>query len=543
MAKKITFHDEARQKLLSGVNQLADAVRITMGPKGRNVLLEKKFGGPLITNDGVTIAKEIDLKDPEENMGAQLVKEVSTKTNDVAGDGTTTATVLAAALLEEGIRNIVAGANPVLLKRGMDKALTKVLEELRKMARPVNSKAEIAQVATVSAQDPEVGEVIAELMEKVGHEGVITVEESQTFGIAKEVVEGMQFDNGYISPYMITDPARMEAAYENVYILVTDKKISSIKELLPLLESMVQSGKKELVILCEDLDGDALTNLVLNKIRGTLGILAIKAPGFGERRKEMLKDIAALTGATVISEELGMKLDQATLADLGRARKVIATKDHTVIVDGQGSPEAVKTRVAEIKAALDNSKSDFDKEKLAERLAKLSGGVGIIKVGAATEVEMKEKKMRIEDALNATKAAVSGGIVAGGGAALLHAARALEAFQGSNEDEAVGGKLVRSVLFAPIKQIAENAGKNGDVIVQKVLETSSGSNGYDALDDEYVDMFEKGIVDPVIVVESALQNAVSVAGTVLTTGASVTDIPEDKTAPEMGGMPGGMGMM
>lgn len=545
MAKKITFQDEARQALLSGVNQLADAVRITMGPKGRNVLLEKKFGGPVITNDGVTIAKEIDLKDPEENMGAQLVKEVSTKTNDVAGDGTTTATVLAAALLEEGIRNIVAGANPVLLKRGMDKALHKVVTHLNEIAKPVNTKEEIAQVATVSAQDSEVGDVIADLMEKVGHEGVITVEESQAFGISKEVVEGMQFDNGYLSHYMVTDPARMEATYENVNLLVTDKKISNIQTILPLLEVLAQSGTKDLVILCEDMDGDALATLVVNKLRGSFNVLAIKAPGFGDRRKEMLKDIAALTGARFISEELGLKLENVTVADLGQARKIVSGKDHTVIVDGKGDPKAVEARIAEIKVSLETSKSDFDKEKLAERLAKLSGGVGIIKVGAATEVEMKEKKARIEDALNATKAAVSEGIVAGGGSALLHAAKVLDDFRGANSDEQVGGKLVRSVLAMPLMQIAHNSGKNGEVVVSEVLKSDRANFGYDALNDEYVDMFERGIVDPKMVTRSALENAVSVAGTVLTTGAAVTDIPEDKASgdPTGGmGMPG-MGMM
>lgn len=542
MAKKITFQDEARQKLLTGVNKLSDAVRITMGPKGRNVLLEKKFGGPMITNDGVTIAKEIDLKDPEENMGAQLVKEVASKTNDVAGDGTTTATVLAAALLEEGIRNIVAGANPVLLKRGMDKALKKVMEALRDMSRPVQSKEEVAQVATVSAQDEEVGEVIAELMEKVGHEGVITVEESQTFGISKELVEGMQFESGYISHYMVTDPTRMEAEHENAHLLITDKKISSIKDILPLLEALAQSGTKDLVIICEDMDGDALATLVLNKLRGSLNVLAIKAPGFGDRRKEMLKDIAALTGATVVSEEVGRALESANVSDLGSARKVVATKEHTTIVDGKGNQADVNARIAEIKVALDHAKSDFDKEKLQERLAKLTGGVGVIKVGAATEVEMKEKKMRIEDALNATKAAVLGGIVAGGGAALLHAASALEGFRGANDDEAVGGKLVMTVLSAPIEQIAENAGKNGDVVINEVKKGGKDF-GYDALQDEYVNMFERGIVDPVIVTQSALENAVSVAGTVLTTGAAVTDIPEEKPAMDPSAAMGGMGMM
>lgn len=540
MAKKITFDDKARQALLRGVHQLNDAVRITMGPKGRNVVLEKKYGGPMITNDGVTIAKEIELKDPEENMGAQLVKEVSIKTNDVAGDGTTTATVLAAALLEEGIRYVVSGVNPIMLKRGIDKAVEKVVAKLDEMAKEVKTKEEIAQVATISAQDAEVGETIAELMDKVGHEGVITVEESQTFGIDKEVVEGMQFDNGYISPYMITDTQRMEAIYEDAKILITDKKISSIKEILPLLEQIAQSGKKELVIIAEDVDGDALATITLNRLRGSFNILAVKAPAFGERRKAMLKDIAVLTGATLISDELGLKLENASMSDLGEARKVIAEKDKTVIVEGKGSAEAVENRVNEIKAELDKTKSDFDKEKLAERLAKLSGGVGIIKVGAATEVELKEKKMRIEDALNATKAAVKEGIVAGGGAALIHAAAALQDFKG-DADEILGAKLVASVLSKPLWQIAENAGKKGDVIVSQVATHGKGEEfGYDALADQVVNMFEAGIVDPKMVTRSALQNAASVAGIVLTTGASVTDIPEEKPAmpamPDMGGM-------
>jgi chaperonin GroEL len=553
MAKNIVYQDDARKKLLSGVGQLADAVRITMGPKGRNGLLEKKFGGPVITNDGVTIAKEIDLKDAEEDMGAQLVKEVATKTNDVAGDGTTTATVLAAALLEEGVKNMAAGANPVLLKRGMDKALAKVIKYLDEVAKQVKTKEEIAQVATVSAQDEEVGEVIADLMEAVGHEGVITVEESQTFGISKELVEGMQFDNGFISPYMITDPSRMEASYENVKLLITDKKISSIKEILPLLEAIAEGGSKELVILCEDMDGDALATLVVNKLRGSFNVLAVKAPGFGDRRKEMLRDIAALTGGKVISEEIGMSLGGATMADLGEARKVVSTTDNTVIVDGKGDKADVDARIAELKVNLDNSSSDFDKEKLAERLAKLTGGVGIIKVGAATEIEMKEKKMRIEDALNATKAAVQGGIVAGGGAALLHAAKVLDGFKGSGADEELGGKLVREILSIPVWQIAENAGKNGEEIIAGV--SGKGETvGYDVLTEEFVDMFKAGIIDPRIVTESALQNAVSVAGTVLTTGVIVTEIPEENSggsgggdaaaaAAAMGGMGGMPGMM
>jgi len=544
MAKKILFQDEARQKLLSGARQLADAVRITMGPKGRNVLLEKKYGGPFITNDGVTIAKEIDLKDPEENVGAQLVKEVATRTNDVAGDGTTTATVLAVALLEEGIRNVVAGANPILLKKGMDKALRAVVEELNAMSKPLKTKKEIAQVATISAQDEEIGEVMADLMEKVGHDGAITVEENQRgMGISMRTVEGMQFDNGFISPYMITDPARMEAIYEDVKILITDKKISSFKDLLPVLEALVQSGKKELVVIAEDIDGDAMANIVVNKLRGGFSMLAVKAPAFGERRKEVLKDIAILTGGTVISDELGMKLETTTLNDLGEAKKVVSGKDNTMIIDGKGSSKDVAARVAELKAGMEKTKSDFDREKLQERVAKLSGGVGIIEVGAATEIEMKEKKTRIEDALNATKAAVQEGIVAGGGAALLHASKVLENLHAANEDEKVGIRLVKFVLSSAVRQIAENAGKNGEVVITEILKKDSPSYGYDALKDEYVDMFEAGIVDPKMVTRSALENAVSVAGTVLTTGATVTDIPEEKSAAGMGGGMPGMGDM
>ncbi|MFA5855678.1 MAG: chaperonin GroEL [Candidatus Gracilibacteria bacterium] len=547
MSKKIIFHDEARQKILSGASQLAAAVRITMGPKGRNVLLEKKYGGPLITNDGVTIAKEIDLKDPQENLGAQLVKEVATRTNDVAGDGTTTATVLAVALLEEGVRNVVAGANPVLLRKGMEKALKRVIEKLNEMAKPVKTKKEIAQVATISAQEEEVGETIAELMDKVGHDGAITVEESKLgTGLTMKVVEGMQFDNGYISPYMVTDTARMEASYENVKILLTDKKVSSFKELLPLLEALVGAGKKELVIIAEDVDGDALANFVLNKIRGGFNVLAVKAPAFGERRKEMLKDIAILTGGTVVSDELSMKFEEVGLDDLGEAGKVLSGKEHTLIVDGKGSAKAVKERVEEIKVLMDQSKSDFDKEKMAERIAKLAGGVGVISVGAATEIEMKERKTRIEDALNATKAAVKEGIVAGGGSALLHAAHALESLKGDNDDENVGIRLVMSVLPMATRQIAENAGKNGEVVITEIRKSKSESFGYDALRDCYVDMFEAGIVDPKMVTRSALENAVSVAGTVLTTGATVTEVAEEKSCcggGAGGGMGGGMGGM
>ncbi len=540
MAKQIQFGDAARQRMMNGVKKLADAVRITMGPKGRNVVLDKKYGAPLITNDGVTIAKEIELDDKYENMGVQLVKEVATKTNDVAGDGTTTATVLAYALISEGLRNLAAGANPIALKRGIDKAVKKVVEELDNVKKDISTQEEIAQVATISAQDPEVGRLISEVMEAVGKDGVITVEESQTFGLDKEVVEGMQFDNGYISPYMVTDSSRMEAVYENAKILITDKKLSSVQSILPLLEKMAQSGRKELVILAEDVDGEALATMVLNKLRGTFSMLAIKAPAFGDRRKEILKDIAALTGATVISEEIGLTLENAEPEHLGEARKVVASKDHTIIVEGKGSEKEIDARIAEIKVTLDHTKSDFDKEKLMERLAKLSGGVGIIKVGAATEVELKEKKHRIEDALSATRAAVEEGIVAGGGTALLQASKVLaHAGKGSGDDEITGMHIVYRALQAPVFQIAENAGKEGPVVVDMVRNAKEG-HGYDAEKGEMVDMIQMGIVDPKKVTRSALQNAASLAGIFLTTEAAITDLPEEKK--EMMGGGGGMGM-
>lgn len=541
MSKQIKFSDDARQKLLAGVKQLADAVRITMGPKGRNVVLDKKYGSPTITNDGVTIAKEIDLKDPFENMGAQLVKEVATKTNDVAGDGTTTATVLAYALILEGLRNVTAGANPMVLKDGIKHATNLVVEELKKMAKDISTKEEIAQVATISAQDPLVGELIAEVMDMVGKDGVITVEESQTMGLDKEVVEGMQFDSGYISHYMVTDTTRMEAVVEDAHILITDKKISSIQEILPLLEKIAQSGKKELVIIAEEVDGDALATLVLNKLKGTFSVLAIKAPAFGDRRKEMLKDIAVLTGGKYISEEVGLKLDSVELEDLGQARKVVATKDHTIVVDGKGDKSAVETRVKEIEALFDRSTSDFDKEKLMERRAKLVGGVGVIKVGAATEVELKEKKHRIEDALSATRAAVEAGIVPGGGVALLQASKVLETVTEGHTDFLTGVSIVLRALDAPIKQIAENAGKEGSVIADKVLNSGVG-HGYDAAEDEYVDMFASGIVDPNKVTSNALFNAASIAGIFLTMEGAVVDLPEEDKPEMPGGMPG-MGMM
>ncbi|KKU79962.1 MAG: 60 kDa chaperonin [Candidatus Peregrinibacteria bacterium GW2011_GWA2_47_7] len=518
MAKQIVFSDEARQKLLAGVKKLADAVRVTMGPKGQNVVLDKKYGPPVITNDGVTIAKEIDLEDPFENMGAQLVKEASTKTNDVAGDGTTTAVVLAYAIISEGLRNVAAGANPMVMRRGIEKAVAVIVEALKKMKRDVTTREERAQVATISAQDPNVGELIADAMEKVGSDGVITVEESQTLGLELEHVEGMQFDNGYISPYMVTDPARMEAVWENPKILITDKKISSIQDVLPLLEKLAQSGKKELVIIAEDVEGEALATFVLNKLRGTFHVLAVKAPAFGDRRKEMLKDIAVLTGGTVITEELGRKLDSATLDDLGEARKVVCTKDETVVVEGRGDQKEITARVNEIKSVLDNTKSDFDKEKTAERLAKLTGGVAIIKVGAATEVEMS-------------------------GVALLQAASAVDSLKLFG-DELTGAMIVRKALEMPARQIAENAGREGSVIVSEIMKAKPG-HGFDAETMKMdVDMFAEGIIDPLKVTRTALQTAASSGALYLTTRAAVCDIPEKEKAMSGGnGMPGhGMGM-
>lgn len=540
MSKQVNFGDTARQKMISGVQQLSDAVRITLGPKGRNVVIDKKYGAPMITNDGVTIAREIELKDPFENMGAQLVKEVATKTNDIAGDGTTTATVLAEALIREGYRNITAGANPMYLKKGMDLAVKKLVEELDKVKIDVgDSKERVAQVATISAQDEQVGSLIADILEEVGHDGVVTVEESQTMGLEKEVVKGMNFDNGYISPYMVTDAARMESIYEDVMILITDKKISSVQDILPLIEKLVQSGKKEMVIIAEDVEGEALATFVLNKIRGVFSVLAVKAPAYGDRRKEMLRDIAALTGGKVITEELGLKLENATLEDLGEARKVISDKDKTIIVEGKGKKEDVEARISEIKVHMEKSTSDFDKEKLVERMAKLAGGVGVIKVGAATETELKEKKHRIEDAVSATKAAVQEGIVPGGGVALLQAAHVLDGLDVEG-DVLTGVHIVKNCLSSPLHQIAENAGKDGAVIVHKVKEQKKGV-GYDAAKDTYVDMVEAGIIDPKMVTRSALQNAASIAGIFLTTEAAITDIPEEK--PDMPAMPGGMGGM
>jgi len=542
MSKQIQFGDDARKQIISGVNQLADAVRITLGPKGRNVVIDKKYGSPLITNDGVTIAKEVELEDPFENMGAQLVKEVATKTNDVAGDGTTTATVLAAAMIAEGFRNITAGANPMQLKRGIDKAVAKIAAELENVKVEIgNSKEKVAQVATISAQDEEVGNLIADVLDEVGHDGVITVEESQTMGLESEVVKGMHFDNGYISPYMVTDPQRMDAEYKDAKILITDKKISSVQEVLPLIEKLVQGGTKELVIVAEDVEGEALATFVLNKLRGIFSVLAVKAPAYGDRRKEMLKDIAALTGGTVITEDLGLKLENVELSDLGEAHKVISSSEKTVIVEGKGKQADVDARVGEIKVMMENTSSDFDKDKLAERMAKLAGGIGVIKVGAATETELKEKKLRIEDAISATKAAVQEGIVPGGGVALLHAGPALDGMKVEG-DEATGVKIVKLSLESPLRQIAENAGKDGAVIVSKVVEQKAGT-GYDAAKADYVDMIQAGIIDPKMVTRSAIQNAGSIAGIFLTTEGAITDIPEENPPAAAPAMPGGMGGM
>jgi chaperonin GroEL len=500
-------------------------VKVTLGPKGRNVVLDKKFGAPTITNDGVTIAREIELDEPFENMGAQLLKEVATKTDDVAGDGTTTAVVLGQALVTEGLKNVTAGANPMIVKRGLDKAVERVVEELKKNARPVDNREQIAAVAAISAADPEVGEVIAEVMDKVGKDGVITVEEGQSLGLEKEYTEGMQFDRGYISPYFVTNPDRMETILENPAILITDKKISSIQELLPALEKAVQQGKP-LFLVAEDVDGEALATLVVNKLRGTVNVLAVKAPGFGDRRKEMLRDMAILTGASVISEELGRKLDSVTPEDFGTARRVVATKDDTTIVDGAGSSDEIKARMAQIKAQVEDTTSDYDREKLQERLAKLAGGVAVIKVGAATEVELKEKKHRIEDALSTTRAAVEEGIVAGGGTALLQTIPSLDELK-LEGDENIGVNILRRALEAPVRQIAENAGQEGSVIVSAVKGQEIG-HGFDALRGEYTDMFVAGIVDAAKVTRSALQHAASIAGMVLTTETLVTDLPEKK---------------
>jgi len=537
MAKVIKFNEDARKALEVGVDTLADAVKITLGPKGRNVVLDKGYGIPTITNDGVTIAKEIELKDPIENLGAQIVKEVATKSNDVAGDGTTTATVLAQALIKEGLKMVASGANPVFIRKGMEKASKKVIEELVKRAKKIESNSEIAQVGAISASDKEIGELIAQAMAKVGESGVITVEEAKSLDTTLEVVEGMQFDNGYLSPYMVSDSERMVVELDNPFVLITDKKISSMKELLPILEKTVEMGRPMLII-AEDVEGEALATLVVNKLRGTLNIAAVKAPAFGDRRKAMLEDIAILTGGEVISEEKGIKLETADIDFLGQAKKVRITKDNTVIVDGMGAKENIASRVGQIKNAIEETTSDYDREKLQERLAKLSGGVAVIKVGAATETEMKEKKLRIEDALNATKAAVEEGIVPGGGTILVQIAKAIEDFKLEGE-EGLGVDIVKKALYAPMRQIALNAGLDAGVVIEKVKSSEKGI-GFDAAKEEYVDMVKAGIIDPTKVTRSAIQNAISVSSVLLTTEVAVAN--EKEESPMGGGMPGGMGM-
>ena len=540
MAKEIKYGAEARRALEAGVNQLADTVRVTIGPKGRNVVLDKSFGAPLITNDGVTIAKEIELEDRFENMGAQLIKEVASKTNDVAGDGTTTATVLAQAMVHEGMKNLEAGANPIILRKGMKKATDVAVEAIAKMSSKVKDKDQIAKVAAISAGDAEVGQMVADAMEKVSNDGVITIEESKTMKTELDLVEGMQFDRGYVSAYMATDMDKMEANLDDPYILITDKKISNIQEILPLLEQIVQAGAR-LLIIAEDIEGEALTTLIFNKLRGTFNVVAVKAPGYGDRRKEMLKDIATLTGGQVISEELGMELKDTTMDQLGRAKSVKVQKENTVIVDGMGDKNAIADRVAQIKAQIEETTSDFDREKLQERLAKLAGGVAVIRVGAATETEMKEAKLRMEDALNATRAAVEEGIISGGGSAYIHASKAVaEAIDGLEGDEKTGAKVVLKALEAPLFHISANAGLEGAVIINKVRESEVGT-GFDALTEQYVDMVENGILDPAKVTRSALQNATSVASTLLTTESVVADIKEDAPAVPAGNP--GMGMM
>lgn len=540
MAKEIKYGVEARKALEAGVNQLADTVRVTLGPKGRNVVLDKSFGAPLITNDGVTIAKEIELENAFENMGAQLLKEVATKTNDVAGDGTTTATVLAQAMINEGMKNLAAGANPIVLRKGMKKACEAVVEEIAKMSKPIEGKEQIARVAAISASDDAVGDLVADAMEKVSKDGVITIEESKTMKTELDLVEGMQFDRGYVSAYMCTDMDKMEANLDDPYILITDKKISNIQDILPLLEQIVKTGSR-LLIIAEDVEGEALTTLIVNKLRGTFNVVAVKAPGYGDRRKEMLKDIAILTGGTVISEELGLDLKDATMEELGRAKSVKVQKENTIIVDGLGHKEEIANRIGQIKGQIEETKSDFDREKLQERLAKLSGGVAVIRVGAATETEMKEAKLRMEDALAATKAAVEEGIIAGGGSAYVHAAEKVAAVvSGLEGDEKTGGNIILKALEAPLYHIVANAGLEGSVIVNKVKEMATGM-GFDAYKEEYVDMVEAGILDPAKVTRSALQNATSVASTLLTTESVVANIKEETPAMPAGA--GGMGGM
>ncbi|MGI9106182.1 MAG: chaperonin GroEL [Pyrinomonadaceae bacterium] len=551
MAKQVVHGEESRAAILRGVNQLADAVKITLGPKGRNVVLDKKFGSPTITKDGVTVAKEIELKDSMENMGAQMVREVASKTSDIAGDGTTTATVLAQAIFREGVKTVAAGANPMALKRGIDKAVKRATEEIVRLSKPVKGDM-IAQVGTISANgDRTIGELIAEAMNKVGKDGVITVEESRTMETALEVVEGMQFDRGYLSPYFVTDPERMEAVLDNPYILINEKKVSSMKDLLPLLEQIAKMGKP-LLIIAEDVEGEALATLVVNRLRGTLNVAAVKAPGFGDRRKAMLEDIAILTGGKVISEDLGLKLENVQVSDLGRAKKITIDKDNTTIVEGGGKDTDIAGRVKTIKAQVEDTTSDYDREKLQERLAKLVGGVAVIRVGAATETELKEKKARVEDAMHATRAAVEEGIVPGGGVALVRAAKALEKFRANEEgegdaDEQIGVSIVKRALEEPLRQIVQNAGKEGAVIVEKVRESKKENYGFNAATEQFEDLVESGVIDPAKVTRSALQNAASIAGLMLTTEALVSELPDDDKAPAMGGggmggMGGGMGM-
>jgi chaperonin GroEL len=535
-AKQIIFSDDARRKLKNGIDIVANAVSTTLGPKGRNVALDRKFGSPTITHDGVTVAKEIELEDPFENMGAQLLKEAATKTNDIAGDGTTTSTVLAHAIVTEGLKNLAAGSNPMLLKRGIETAAKSVAAEITKSAIEVTTKDEIANVATISAQDRIIGDLIAEVMDKVGKDGVITVEESKGLEFEKDYVEGMQFDRGYISPYFVTDSEHMEAVIPEPYVLIYDKKISAAADIVPILEKLVQIGKRDLLIIAEDIDGEALATLVLNKIRGMLNVLAVKAPGFGDRRKAMLQDIAILTGGQVISEETGRKLESVVISDLGRAEKVVSDKDNTTVVGGKGEEAEIKARIEQIKVEIDKTTSDYDREKLQERLAKLSGGVAIIRVGAATETELKEKKHRVEDALSATRAAVEEGIVAGGGVALINAMSVLDSVKMSNEDEQIGVKIVRKALEIPMVKIAENAGKDGSVIVENVRQIQKSKKnknmGYDVLSDEFMDMVKGGVIDPAKVTRGALENAASIAAMILTTEALITDVPEkDKPAP------------
>ncbi|MEA1962673.1 MAG: chaperonin GroEL [Patescibacteria group bacterium] len=544
MSKQIIFDEKARAALKKGVDTLASAVKITLGPKGRNVVIDKGFGGPTITKDGVTVAKEIELEDKFENIGAEMVKEVASKTNDVAGDGTTTATILAQAMIGEGLKMVSSGVSPIEIRVSMEKKTREIVAKLKEMSKPVNTKEEIAQVASISANDKEIGSIIAEAMESVGKDGVITIEEGQSFGVEKEVVEGMQFDKGYVSPYMITNSDSMKAEFNDPRILLTDKKISSIQDVLPLLEKMAQTGKKDLVIIAEEIEGEALATFVVNKLRGTFNVLGIKAPGFGDRRKEMLEDIAMLTGGRVISEEVGLKLENVKMEDLGQSRKVVASKDNTTIVDGKGEEAKIKNRVEAIKKEIENSDSDFDKEKLQERLAKLTGGVAVIKVGAATEVEMKEKKDRIEDALNATRAAVAEGVVPGGGLAIALAGNAFEEIT-NKKNENLGVKIVDNAIVEPIKQIASNAGKDGSLILYNIIRENKVGNsniGFNATEDKFEDMIQAGIVDPAKVVRSALENAASAAIMFLTIEAVITDKPEEKNeAPMGGGMPGGMG--